>query len=242
MGRAQFPVTRWTVVLKAAEDSSDQSQEALAALCKAYWYPLYAFVRRRGHSPEEAQDLTQEFFARLLEKHYVRDCRQERGRFRSFLLASMKNFLANEWDRTQADKRGGGNLPVSLDAVIQNGEHRYSLEPRNNLTPENIFEKEWAVTLLDQTLRALEKEFELAGKKHQFTRLKDFLTGPETRIPYSEVAHSLGISEGAVKVAVLRVRARFREILRQEISETVSDPSEVGDEFRYLKSVLAVSR
>jgi DNA-directed RNA polymerase specialized sigma24 family protein len=126
----QFPITKWTIVLKAAEDTSQQSQEALATLCKAYWYPLYAFVRRRGYSPEQAQDLTQEFFARLLEKHYVRDCRRERGRFRSFLLASLKHFLANEWDREQAEIRGGGKIPVSLDAAILTGEQRYSFRSR----------------------------------------------------------------------------------------------------------------
>jgi RNA polymerase sigma factor (sigma-70 family) len=235
----RFPNTSWTVVLKAGEDFGQQSKDALAILCKAYWYPLYAFVRRRGHSPEQAQDLTQGFFARLLEKHYVRDCRRERGRFRSFLLVSLKHFLANEWDRAQAQRRGSGETPVSLDAVVKRGEHRYSLEPRDDLTPEKIFEKEWALTLLEKTLCALEGEFEQAGKKDHFAHLKDFLTGPDARIPYSQLASGVGMSEGALRVTIHRLRARFREVLRQEISQTVSDPSEAGDEIRYLKSVLA---
>jgi RNA polymerase sigma-70 factor (ECF subfamily) len=229
----RFPTTQWHLVLIAGEGLSSESQEALATLCRTYWYPLYGFVRRQGYPPEEARDLTQGFFTRLLEKRYLRDYQRERGRFRSFLLASLKHFLANERDWARAQKRGGGTLALSLEGIIDTGEHRYSLEPRSNLTPERIFEKQWALTMLDQVLLRLGKESE------HFNRLKSFLVGDEARIPYRQLANDLGTTEGALKVSVHRLRRRFREILREEISHTVSDPAEVQDEIRYLLAIVA---
>jgi RNA polymerase sigma factor (sigma-70 family) len=232
-GAGRFPTTQWHLVLIAGEGRSQEAQEALATLCRTYWYPLYAFVRRQGYSPEESQDLTQGFFTKLLEKRYLRDYQRERGRFRTFLLASLKHFLANERDWTRAQKRGGGVSLLPVDALIQTGEHRYSLEPRSDLTPETIFEKQWAHTILDQVLLRLREENE------QFDRLKDFLIGDEARIPYKQLAIDLGSTEGALKVAVYRLRRRFREILRDEISHTVSDPADIQEEIRYLMTVVA---
>jgi RNA polymerase sigma-70 factor (ECF subfamily) len=232
-GAGRFPTTQWHLVLIAGDGRSRESQEALAILCRTYWYPLYAFVRRQGYSPEESQDLTQGFFTKLLEKRYLRDYQRERGRFRSYLLASLKHFLANERDWTRAQKRGGGVSPLPVDALIQTGEQRYRLEPRTDLTPEKIFEKQWAQTILDQVLLRLQ------GETEQFDRVKDFLIGDEARIPYKQLAVDLGSTEGALKVAVYRLRRRFREILRDEISHTVSDPADVQEEIRYLMTVVA---
>src|SRR5262245_42708068 len=192
----RFPTTQWNLVLLAGQGFSPESQEALATLCRTYWYPLYAFVRRQGYSPEEAKDLTQGFFARLLEKRYLRDYQRERGRFRSFLLASLKHFLANERDWDRAQKRGGGVSSLSLEALIETGEHRYSLEPRSNLTPEKIFERQWALTILDHVLLRLSEDSD------EFDRLKGFLIGDEARIPYRQLADDLGTTEGALKVSV----------------------------------------
>jgi RNA polymerase sigma-70 factor (ECF subfamily) len=238
MGKNQFPTTQWHLVLLARGNLAHESRQALEVLCRTYWYPLYAFVRRQGYSPEEAQDLTQGFFARLLEKHYLRDYERERGRFRSFLLASLRHFLSNERDWLQAQKRGGGACPVSLDSVIETGERRYSLEPRSDVTPEKIFEKQWALTVLDGVLQRLHTESIQAGSADQFGRLKVFLTGDEIGIPYRQLATELGTTEGALKVAVHRLRRRFREVLREQISHTVSDPQEIQDEIRYLMSVV----
>jgi RNA polymerase sigma factor (sigma-70 family) len=228
----RFPTTQWHLVLSAAEGVSSESRDALASLCRTYWYPLYAYLRRQGYGPDDAQDLTQGFFARLLEKHYLKDYRPERGRFRSFLLAALKHFVANEHDWAKAQKRGGEVAPVSLDE-IQDGERRYSLEPRSNLTPEKIFEKQWALALLDQAFRRLRED------NQEFERLKGFLTGDETRIPYQQLALDLGTTEGALKVSVHRLRRRFRDVLREEISQTISEPDEVQDEIRYLITILA---
>src|SRR5262245_57785383 len=233
---ARFPTTQWSLFLIAGDAFSREWLEALATLCRTYWYPLYAFVRRQGYSPEEAQDLTQGFFTRLLEKRYLRDYQRERGRFRSFLLASLQHFLANERDWVRAQKRGGRVCLLSWDAVIQAGENRYSLEPASNVTPEKIFEKQWALTILDAVLQRLHLEFIEAGNAHQFDRLKPFLTGDEERIPYRQLASELAMTEGALKVAVHRLRHRFREVLRGEISHTVSNPQDIQDEIRYLMS------
>ena len=238
MGAEQFPATKWTVVLSAGKSVSHESAEALRTLCEVYWYPLYAFVRRQGYAPEDAQDLTQEFFARLLERRYVRDCRPEHGRFRSFLIASLKHFLANERDWARAQKRGRGRPAIPLDGVIQSGEYRYSLEPRDNLTPDKIFEKRWALTQLDQALSRLQREFEQAGKGEQFACLKGMLVGDDVDLRYRELANNLRMSEGALKVAIHRMRHRFGEILKEEIAHTVSDRRDVEDEIRYLAAVL----
>lgn len=220
-------------MLAAGDGFSNESQEALAALCRTYWYPLYAFVRRQGYAPDEAQDLTQGFFTRLLEKQYLRQYRRERGRFRSFLLVSLKHFLANELDWARAQKRGGGAWTYSFESLIRDGEQRFSLEPRSSLTPETIFERQWALTIIDQVLSRL------AGESEQFGRLKGYLIGDEARIPYRQLADELGTSEGAIKISVHRLRLRFREILREQISQTVSDPAEVQEEIRYLMAIVA---
>src|SRR5262245_61592213 len=230
----RFPTTQWNLVLIAGEQLSAESNDALATLCRTYWYPIYAFVRRQGYTPDQSQDLTQGFFARLLEKHYLRDYRRERGRFRSFLLGSLKHFLANERDWAYAAKRGGRTPVLSLDTLIEAGERRYSLEPQSNLTPESIFQKQWALAALDLVLKRLSEE------SPEFERLKGFLVGDEERIPYRQLAADLGISESAIKVRVHRLRHRFREVLREEISHTVSDPNDVQEEIRHLKSSLAV--
>src|SRR6266545_6648204 len=232
-----FPHTRWSVVLAARDDKNDGSAQALETLCQSYWYPLYAFVRRQGRSPHDAQDLTQGFFARLLEKNYLDDVRRERGKFRSFLLASMKHFLANEWDRARAQKRGGAHPHVPIDT--QSAETRYGLEPAHDQTPEKLFERRWALTLLDNVLTRLREEFVASGKAEQFDQLKVALTADKRAVPYAELGARLGMSQGAVKVAVHRLRAHYRQVLRAEIANTVSSPADVEEEIRHLFAALA---
>jgi RNA polymerase sigma-70 factor (ECF subfamily) len=232
----RFATTRWSVVLAAGDSATPGSRDALARLCEIYWYPLYAFARRWGHTADEAQDLTQEFFTRLLEKHYLEDVRPERGRFRSFLLASLKHFLLNERDRDQAQKRGGGRAPIPLE--LDTAEGRYRLEPPDTATPETIFERRWALTLLDRVLERLRREHVESERERLFEALKGFLTGQSETPKYGDVGASLGMTEGAVKVAVHRLRRRFGELLRDEIADTVADPADVEDEIRYLFKVL----
>lgn len=233
-----FATTHWTVVLQArAAEDSPAARAALESLCQAYWYPLYAFVRRQGHDAHGAQDLTQEFFARLLEKNYLQDVDRAKGRFRSFLLASLKHFLANEWDRRRALKRGGARTHVPIDP--QSAETRYGLEPTHDESPERLFERRWALTLLDQVLDRLRKEFETEGKLAQFDALKVTLTSERGSVPYAELGARLGLSEGAVKVAVHRLRQRYREVLRAEIAQTVAQPEDVDTEIRHLFAALA---
>ncbi len=232
-----FVTTHWSVVLTAGGSDSTRAQDALARLCQTYWYPLYAYVRRRGSSPHDAEDLTQEFFARLLRANYLGNAQREKGRFRWFLLSALKHFLANEWDRARAKKRGGGKAAISLNAEA--AESRYTLEPADTLTAERIYERRWALTLLDQVLRTLEREHELTGKRELFDELRFCLTGERSKLPYAELAARLGMSEAAVKVAVHRLRRRYRELLRAEIANTVSSPEEVEDEIRHLFDVLA---
>ena len=222
----------------SADGSSTQADAALARLCETYWYPLYAFLRSRGSSAEDAQDLTQAFFARLLEKRALAQADPARGRFRSFLLASLKNFVANERDRDQAKKRGGGISVVPLD--IENAEGRFQLEPRTEETPERIFDRGWALILLDNAVRQVQAEMTRAGRDSHFTQLKGYLTGDEPHASYADAASVLNMSEGAVKVAVHRLRRRFRDVVRREIAQTVSTPDEIDDELRHLWS--AVSR
>ncbi|HET6249078.1 MAG TPA: RNA polymerase sigma factor [Tepidisphaeraceae bacterium] len=233
-GGAQcFEPTQWSIVLAAGKDQPD-AREALQRLCTIYWYPLYAFVRRQRHNPQDAQDLTQEFFARLLEKQWLAGVDRSKGRFRSFLLAAMKHFLANEWDHARAQKRGGGKIPISLDTMT--AESRYALEPAALDTPERVFERRWALTLLDQVLTRLRGEFAAAGKIHVFEELKSSLTGGSA--PYSEIAAKLEMSEGAVKVAVHRLRARYRDLVRAEVAQTVDSDGEIEDELRSLMAAL----
>jgi RNA polymerase sigma factor (sigma-70 family) len=233
--RRHFATTRWSVVLAAGADtSSARVHEALATLCETYWYPLYAFLRSRGYKPEDAQDLTQAFFARLLEKDTLRHADPARGRFRSFLLASLKNFAANERDREIAMKRGGGVPIVSLE--IETAEGRFQMEPPSDDTPERVFDRRWALTLLDRVMSRLKAETSRSGKPSQFDRLKTYLTGDQPQPSYAQTAFELGMSEGAVKVAVHRLRRRFRDLVREEIAQTVSSPDEIEDELRHLWS------
>jgi RNA polymerase sigma-70 factor (ECF subfamily) len=229
-----FCTTHWSLVLAARGDTA-RAQPALAALCHAYWYPLYAFVRRQGVAPHDAQDLTQEFFARLLEKEWLNAVARERGRFRSWLLAALKHFLANEWDKSRAQKRGGGLAFVSIDDT--SAESRYVHEPADHTTAETLYDRRWALTLLDRVLARLREEFVVAGKAAHFEALKGTLTGDRT--PYAEIAATLGTSEGAVKVAVHRLRERYRDLIRAEIAETVGSPAEVEDELRHLLAALS---
>jgi RNA polymerase sigma factor (sigma-70 family) len=232
-----FVTTHWSVVLSARQKDSPRSSDALETLCRTYWYPLYAYVRRQGHSPPDAQDLTQEFFARLLQKDYLKAAAQEKGRFRTFLIVALKRFLANEWDRARAQKRGGGQLAVPLDTEL--AEQRYLGEPLESATADRVFERRWALTLLDRTMARLREEFTGAGKAEEFDRLKVCLTAERGEISYAEIAAALAMSESTARVAVHRLRRRFREVFREEIAHTVSGPEEIEEEVRYLMSVLA---
>jgi len=231
--RAAFPTTRITLIQAARGEPGTQSHEALSTLCSAYWSPIYAYVRRLGHTQEEAEDLTQGFFTRVLEKHYLRDFDRQRGRFRSFLLASLKHYIANERDAARTVKRGGGQAPLPLDMVVD-AERRYSLEPRTDLTPDRIFERQWALTVLDRVQDQLRGESIRQGKEAQFERLKGLLVGEDSEVGYRTLASELGTTEGALKVAIHRLRQRFRELLREEIAHTVADPREIGGELREL--------
>ena len=236
-GRPVFVTTHWSVVLSARQKDSPQSAAALETLCRTYWYPLYAYVRRQGQSAPDAQDLTQGFFARLLQKDYLKAAAREKGRFRTFLIVALKRFLANEWDRVCAQKRGGGQPALSLDTEL--AEERYRIEPAESATADKIFERRWALTLLDRTMTRLREEFTVAGKAKEFERLKGCLTADRGDISYAEIAGALGQSEGTVRVAVHRLRKRFREIFREEIAHTVSSTEEIDEEVRYLMGVLA---
>jgi RNA polymerase sigma-70 factor (ECF subfamily) len=224
------------VVLAAGDPASPQAHEALATLCQTYWYPLYSYVRRQGHDPDHAQDLTQEFFARLLEKDFLGQIDRERGRFRSFLLAACKHFLANERDRARAQKRGGGRQPLSLD--LRTAEDRYRLEPAHTATPDRLFERRWAITLLTEVLNQLRTEFAGTDRGPWFDRLKAFLTGEKAETSYQQTAAELGMTVGAVKVAVHRLRRRYRELLREEIARTMNAQDDVDEEIRHLFTAL----
>jgi RNA polymerase sigma factor (sigma-70 family) len=234
-----FVTTHWSVVLTATGADTTQSQAALEHLCRIYWYPIYHFVRRQGHSIHDAQDFTQEFFARLLGKKWIAGADQSRGRFRSFLLLVLKRFLAVEWHRANAQKRAGDRqcLPLPLDTA----ETRYTREPADTSTPEQAFEKQWALTLLETVLRELRAEYEQDGKGRLFETLKPCLMGSRESQPYAALTATLDMSEGAVKVAVHRLRARYRERLKAEIAQTVASPADVDNEMRHLFRVLSRS-
>lgn len=227
-----FATTHWSMVAAAGRSSSPESARALAALCQSYWYPLYAYVRRGGHDAHEAQDLTQEFFARLLARRNLRLADRQRGKFRTFLLTALKNFLASQWRKEQAHKRGGGRLPVSLD--FASGESRYAFEPSHELTAERMFERRWALTLLDQAITKLKEEFIASGKAELFESLKGSLGGESASASYDEIAARLAMTEGAVKTAAHRLRRRCRELLRAEIAQTVARDEDIDDELREL--------
>jgi RNA polymerase sigma factor (sigma-70 family) len=232
-----FATTHWSVVLAARDSDSPAGAEALARLCEAYWYPLYVYVRRRGLGPEDAQDLTQEFFARLLEKNFLRLVDPGRGRFRSFLVMALDRFLAKEWQRQHRQKRGGGRPLSSLDAA--EGEQRYFREPAREYPPEKLFDRRWALTLLERTLAQLGRECEAAGKGALFRAVQGWLAGESEGQPYEALARRLGLSVNALKVAVHRLRRRHARLLRAEVAQTVARPEEVDDEIRYLLGTLA---
>lgn len=232
-----FTPTHWSVIVTAGRNDSTHARVALEKLCRAYWPPIYAFVRRQGHSPHDAQDLTQEFFARLLGKNYLAEVDRAKGRFRSFLLAALKHFLANEWDKARAQKRGGGQVLIPIDTASV--ETSCGFQPADHLTAEKIYERRWALTLLDQVLRRLRADYVRDGTENLFEQLKPTLTEASRAVRYAEIATRLDSTEGAVKVAVHRLRARYRELLRAEIGETVVTPGEVEDEIRNLFAALA---
>jgi len=233
-GSSQFPTTRWSLVVAAGDPDRKDARSALVSLCENYWYPLYAYLRRRGYPADQAQDLTQEFFIRVLEGRYLDRADPEKGRFRSFIMTSLKFFVADEEDRHRARKRGGG-MVVSLE--FSSGEERYQREPAHDETPERIFERRWALSLLDRVVEKLREEFVQHGRPEHFERLKVFLLG-QSDAPYAALAQEMNTSEGALKVAVHRLRKRYRELFRQEIADTVADPADVESELRYLATVL----
>lgn len=233
-----FVTTKWSVVLAAARNDTTKAQGALEKLCRTYWYPLYAYARRRGNSPEDAQDLTQEFFAQLLEGRVLAAADPNRGRFRSFLLAAMNHFLTDEWKKARAKKRGGGCQILSLDWAA--AEERFDLEPADDSAPDKLFEKHWALALLGEVLHRLECEYQQEGKVDLFAELKQTLTGSRESQPYAELVAKLGMNESAVKVAVHRLRKRYRELIREEIAGTLDASQDIEEEMRCLFSALAM--
>jgi RNA polymerase sigma factor (sigma-70 family) len=232
----KFSTTRWSLVLAAGQGTTPEAREALSTLCALYWYPLYAFTRRHGCAPEDSRDRVQGFFTRLLEKNDLAAVDRQRGRFRSWLLSSLEHYLANEWDRERARKRGGAQPLLSIDAEAAEG--RYGLEPSHTLTPEKLYERRWALTLLEHVLSTLEEECTRLGRQELFEKLRGTLAGDADQLPYAEVAEALGMSPGAVKMAAHRLRGRYRELLRAEIAQTVERPEDIDDEIRLLLAAL----
>jgi RNA polymerase sigma factor (sigma-70 family) len=235
-GRDWFRTTHWSVVLAASQADGTRAAEALETLCRAYWYPVYAYTRRRGYEVEEAQDLTQEFFVRLLEKNWLGQADRDRGRFRSFLLSALKNFLANEWRRSHQQKRGGGRVPVSLDDTA---EVRYLREPACEASPDKDYERRWALTLFDRALERLRGQYGESDKGRTFELLQDCLWQEGSEAEYQRVGEQLGLTVSAVSSAAHRMRQRYRELVREEITQTVDGPSEAEEEMRWLLSVLS---
>jgi len=233
---AQFTTTHWSVVLAAGQDSSPNARDALEQLCRSYWYPLYAYVRRRGYGREDAQDLTQSFFARLLEKDYLGLADRQRGKFRTFLLTALQRFLADEWDRARRLKRGGGQTTISFDAL--SAEERYKLEPVDAFDASRLFERRWATTLVEHALARLEREHAERKRSDQFKELRRFLVGEHTESSYAEAAQRLDMAVTTARMAVSRLRERYRELLREEILQTVSDEREAEEEYRALMAAL----
>jgi len=233
---ALFHTTRWSMVLRARDDAAPDDGEAMGALCRTYWYPLYALVRRLGRSPHDAQDLTQEFFARLLAGDWLKAAARDKGRFRTFLCVAMKRFLANDWDRRRARKRGGGSIHVPLDA--ESAERRYHDEPVDAMSADRIYERRWALTLLQEAMARLRDDYAAQGKQAEFDALKDSLTAERGAIPYAAKAAAMGISEGAARVAVHRLRRRYREVFRLTVADTVAGEGEIEEEMRHIAAVL----
>jgi len=227
-----FATTHWTVVLAAGNRSTPLSDDALEELCRTYWFPLYAYVRRRGHTKADAEDLTQAFFARFLAKNYLEGLSAERGRFRAFLLASLKHFLTNEWKKSQRLKRGGGEALLSLD--WQTADTKFQVAATAEPSPDKAFDREWALALLAKVIERLQKECEAGGKAKLFEQLKTFLTAGKDGTAQAEVAKALGMEEGAVRVAIHRLRKRYRTLLRNEIAQTLADTADVDEEMRAL--------
>src|SRR4051812_40306844 len=238
--RDHFATTHWSVVLAAGAAEASTSKAALAALCELYWYPLYAYARRDGRSAEDAEDLVQAFFVRLLEKQSLRNARAECGRFRSFLLGSLKHFMINDYHHAHAAKRGGGARPIALDTSSAEG--RYAFEPRDDETPERVFERRWAQTVIDRAQVRLRASFIRAGKVALFERLKDFAIGGDDDLPIQGLAASLAMSDGAVRVAIHRLRRRFHQLLREEVQQTVDGDAEVEEELRFLVAAVTPPR
>jgi len=232
-----FATTHWSVVLAAGDQSSPETEAALSRLCQSYWFPIYAFVRKKGYSPEPAQDLVQEFFAGFLEKNYVAKAARERGRFRCFLMTSVENFLNNQNDWARAEKRGGGRLLFSLDQ--QDAEARYRHEPRTETDPARTFEQRWAATLLNTVLTRLQNEFRTTGRSDLFDALQAHLWGDSESIGYAQLAERFGLTLANVKVTAHRLRQRYRELLREEIAHTVGSPDEIDDEIQHLMKVVS---
>ncbi len=233
---ANFTTTHWSAVVAAGGGDSPQASAALEGLCRKYWYPLYAYVRRQGHGPQDAQDLVQEFFARFLEKKYLRHADPRRGRFRTFLLTSLKNFLINDWVKANRDKRGGSREIISLDEAA--AESRLAGEPATEQPPDALYDRGWAAILLERAMGALEEEFKQTGKGDSFQRLKGFVWGENSGLSCAAMGEQLGMTEGAVKVAVHRLRQRYGQLLREEIAQTVATPAEVEGELRYLVTII----
>lgn len=231
-----FASTHWSVVLAAGDNGAVGGREALERLCRTYWYPLYVYVRRRGYAESDGQDLTQEFFARLLEKKYLRLADPNRGKFRSFLLKSLQHFLVNEWEKARTEKRGGGQVLISLE--VDSAETRYAAEPAQELTLDETYEKRWAVTLIEAVLARLREDYTSDGRGQIFEALKGCIWGDGDTSSYPDLATRLGLTEGAVKVAVHRLRVRYRGLLRAEVANTVATPNEVDGELRHLMAVL----
>ena len=232
-----FPRTRWSLVLAATRRNLSESKEAMEAICRAYWHPLYAYARRRGHSPHDAQDLTQAFFLRFLEKRWLDAADPERGRLRTYLVVAMRNFMAKEWRRASAQRRGGGLSHVPLDTEF--AESRYAAIPTAPLEAEDLFDRQWALTLLDLTLGRLRAEYAAAGRKDDFDVLKACLMAARGATHYAALATELGVTEGAARVAAHRLRKRFRQVYREEIAQTLSEDTDVDAEMRHLAGVLA---
>lgn len=236
MPTPEFTTTRWTFVVSAGHESSPDAAQALAWLCERYWLPLYAYVRRRVPDVHEAQDLTQGFFAELLEKQRIGAADPDRGRFRSFLLTSLKNYLSHQREKEQAQKRGGGTRPLSLD--FESADTTLQIQPATELTPEQIYEQQWALALLGRIMESLEREFSEAGKANQFAELKGFVIGEHPGVTYAMAAEKLGLTEAAAKQTASRMRKRYRALLREEIAQTISSPEEIDDEIRNLFLIL----
>jgi DNA-directed RNA polymerase specialized sigma24 family protein len=231
-----FATTHWSIVRAAGDTKSPQASEALEKLCRTYWYPLYAYVRRKGYSADDAQDLTQEFFAQLLARNYLSVADRNRGKFRSFLLGSLEHFLAREWTKAHAQKRGGGHTHFSLDEL--DAENRYLIEPSHELTAKKMFDQRWAMTVLDQAMAQLRDECVSNNKGDLLSKLEGLLSGEKGEASYAQLAADLHMGEGAIKMAVLRLRRRYGELIRAEIAQTVTSPKDADEELQFLFSVL----